>query len=267
MLEKVDLTRQLSKEDHHEQMKKLQERLRLLQHACLDAKVATTIVLEGWDAAGKGSMVGVLVEKLDPRGFRVRATYAPLVDELYRPWLWRFWMRLPAAGEIVVFDRSWYGRVLVERIEEVATPEEVEAAFGEIDAFERNLADDGQVLVKLFLHISRKEQKKRFKKAEGDPYARWKIRPEDWRHHAQYDQIYQATEEMLERTSTTHAPWSIIEANDKRWAQVEAFRAIVDAVEGRLKKLGKLPPEGARGIVPAAPAPTAAKKSRLTVAP
>jgi polyphosphate kinase 2 (PPK2 family) len=264
MLEKVDLTHRLDKHDHKKRLRVLQDRLRVLQQAALDAQVATSIVLEGWDAAGKGTLVGQLVEKLDPRGFKVKPTYAPIVEELYRPWLWRFWMRLPAYGEIVVFDRSWYGRVLVERIEKVTGKTNVELAFGEVNDFERALCDDGQVLVKLFLHISKKEQKKRFEKCEKDPYSRWKIKPEDWRHHRQYDRYYAAIEEMLERTSTTHAPWTLVESNDPRWAQVEAFTALIDALEARLKKLGKLPPRDAVGLVKPSVAP--ARKKPVAVA-
>ena len=241
MLEKVDLSRELSKEQADPQLKKLQERLRILQQAALQAPIAVTLVLEGWDSAGKGTLVSKLVERLDPRGFKVRTTNAPLQEELYRPWLWRFWMKMPAYGEIVVFDRSWYGRFAVERVEKLAQKEEVERAFQEINDFERALIDDGQVLVKLFLHITKKEQKRRFKKAEADFKTRWKIQPEDWRRHGQYDEYLAVYEEMLERTSTTVAPWTVVEAMDKRWAVVETFTRVVDAMEKRLKAIGKLP--------------------------
>lgn len=241
MLEKVDLSRALTKEEAEPKLKKLQERLRILQQAALHAPIAVTLVLEGWDSAGKGTLVGKLVERLDPRGFKVRSTNAPLEEELYRPWLWRFWMKLPAYGEIVVFDRSWYGRLGIERVEKLARPDEVERAFQEINDFERALTDDGQVLVKLFLHITRKEQKKRFEKAEADFHTAWKIQPEDWRRHGQYREYLGVYEEMLERTSTTNAPWVVVEATDKRWATVELFERVVQAMEKRLRALGKLP--------------------------
>jgi polyphosphate kinase 2 (PPK2 family) len=262
MLEKVDLSNELSKADYKKRMPRLQERMRVLQQAAYEAGIATSIVLEGWDAAGKGTLVYRLLEKLDPRGFKVRPTYAPTVDELYRPWLWRFWMRLPARGEIVVFDRSWYGRVMVERIEKIIGMKEVQEAYLEINDFERALVDDGQVLVKLFLHISKKEQRKRFEKCESDPYQRWKIKPEDWRHHDQYRKYHRAIEEMLEKTSTAHAPWHVVEAEDRRWAEVEAFSTIVAGIEDRLKKLGKCPPADAVGLMKpktAAPAARTAK--------
>ena len=273
MLEQVDLTRSLPKAAFKRRMPALQERLRVLQRCASDAGVATILVLEGWDASGKGSLVARLVEKLDPRGFKVTPTYAPLPEELYRPWLWRFWNRLPAYGTMAVFDRSWYGRVLVERVEKLASRAEVTEAFNEINDFERALVDDGQVLVKLFLHISKKEQRKRYEKCEKDPYQRWKIKPEDWRHHREYKQYAQAVEGMLERTSTTPAPWTIVEATDRRWAEVETFTTLIAAMEARLEKLGKLPAPGAVGPVrtAAAGSPKArmprAKRARRRSAP
>jgi len=267
MLEKVSLKRSLEKAEYKAELSRLQERLRVLQRAVFEAQVAVTVVLEGWDASGKGTLVSKLVEKLDPRGFRVRPTYAPTPEELYRPWLWRFWLRLPPRGEIAVFDRSWYGRVLVERIEKLASKPLVEQAFTEIRELERQMVDDGQVLVKLFLHISKKEQKKRFRKCEADEFLRWKIKPEDWRHHDQYAQYLKATEEMLEATSTAEAPWTIVPATDKRYSEVECFRAIAAAVERRLKAVHKLPPPNATiGNLAAKPkgaakAPPAARKS------
>lgn len=260
MLEKVDLSRALSKEQAGPKLKKLQERLRILQQAAHHAPIAVTLVLEGWDSAGKGTLVSKLVERLDPRGFRVRPTHAPLQEEFYRPWLWRFWMKLPAYGDMVVFDRSWYGRLGLERVEKLARPDEVERAFQEINDFERALTDDGQVLVKLFLHITKKEQRKRFKKAEANYETRWKIQPEDWRRHAQYDEYLRVYEEMLERTSTTAAPWIVVEAMDKRWALVETFTTVVNALEKRLKAMGKLP--GATRlseVVPPSPKPSKKK--------
>ncbi len=245
MLEKVSLKRELPKDQYKAELSRLQERLRVLQRAAFEAQVATTIVLEGWDASGKGTLVGRLVEKLDPRGFRVRPTYAPTIEELYRPWLWRFWQRLPPRGELAVFDRSWYGRVLVERVEGLVGRRLVEQAFTEIREFERQLVDDGQVLVKLFLHISKKEQRRRFKKCEADPFLRWKIKPEDWRHHEQYPDYLKATEELLEATSTTDAPWTLVGATDRRYSEVECFKAIIGAIERRLAELDKLPPPDA----------------------
>jgi polyphosphate kinase 2 (PPK2 family) len=245
MLEKLNMKKKLSKEEAKPKVERLQERLRVLQRAAYEAKVPVTIVLEGWDAAGKGTLVQRFVEKLDPRGFRLRPTYAPTIEELYRPWMWRFWQRLPPSGEIVVFDRSWYGRVMVDRVEKVIDKSLVGQAFTEIREFERQLTDDGQVLVKVFLHISKKEQRRRFKKCEKDPYQRWKIKPEDWRHHSQYAAYYEAIEEMLEATSTSEGPWTLVPSNDRRTAEVMTLTAVIDAVERRLAALGKLPPKDA----------------------
>jgi polyphosphate kinase 2 (PPK2 family) len=247
MLEKVDLKNKIEKAEYKQRMPKLQERLRVLQSATFETGMPVAIVLEGWDASGKGTLVQRLLEKLDPRGFKVRPTYAATIDELYRPFLWRFWAKLPAFGEIAVFDRSWYGRVLVERVEKLITPDELQSSFTEINEFERMITDGGYVVVKLFLHISKKEQKKRYRKCEKDAYLRWKVKPEDWRHHEQYDDYLEATEEMLEKTSSQHAPWTICEANDRRWAEVEAFGAIIEAMEQRLKVLNKLPSADAAG--------------------
>lgn len=263
MLEKVNLKRELPKDAYKEQLRRLQERLRVLQRAAFEAQLATTIVLEGWDASGKGGLVARLVEKLDPRGFRVRPTYAPTVEELYRPWMWRFWQRLPPKGEIAVFDRSWYGRVLVERVEGLIGRRDVEQAFTEIRELERQLVDDGQVLVKLFLHITKKEQRRRYKKCEKDPFLRWKIKPEDWRHHEQYADYLDATEEMLEATSTTDAPWTLVGATDRRHSEVECFRAIISGIERALATLGKLPPADATiGNLAAKPAAIPKGKSK-----
>ena len=239
MLEKVDLTRNLTKQAAQPQIATLQERLRILQYAALSSGVATTVVLEGWDAAGKGLLVSKLVEKLDPRGFKVRATYAALQEELYRPWLWRFWMKLPANGEIVVFDRSWYGRVLIERIEEIVGPKNVELAFQEIVDFERTLVDDGQVLVKLFRHISKKEQRRRFEKCEKDPHTRWKIKPEDW-HHEQYAE-YSPPSKRCSSAPAPPTPWAVV-GHRQAMGRVGALTRIVEAIEARLKALNELHP-------------------------
>lgn len=231
MLDKVDLTNEISKEDYKKRLPKLQERLRVLQQAARDARVPTVVVLEGWDAAGKGGLVMKLVEKLDPRSFRVRPTYAPLQEELYRPWLYRFWQRLPARGEIAVFDRSWYGRVLVERVEEISDGEEVREAFSEINEFERHVVNFGTVLCKFWLHISKAEQLKRFNERGKDPYRSYQLTDDDWRNREKWGPYERAVDEMLERTSTSYAPWTIVEANDKLFARVKVLRTAVEALE------------------------------------
>jgi polyphosphate kinase 2 (PPK2 family) len=160
------------------------------------------------------------------------------------PWLWRFWLKLPNYGEMAIFDRSWYGRVLVERVEGFTPEEEWRKAYRDIVDFERTIADDGYVIVKFFLHISKKEQKRRFKKLEKDPLESWHVQPEDWEHHRKYDQYVLAIEEMLERTETEWGPWTIVEATDRRWARVKIFETIIHRIEWALEKRGhSLPAE------------------------
>jgi polyphosphate kinase 2 (PPK2 family) len=175
---------------------------------------------------------------MDPRGFRVHPIGAPHADELLRPFLWRFWIRLPASGHVEVFDRSWYGRVLIERIDGL-TPEPVwRRAYEEIRDFERQLVDDGMVLIKFWLHIGKKEQRRRFRACERDPLLSWKITPEDWRHHEQYDDYFLAVEEMLERTSTHYAPWTVVESTHRRYASMKILETVVERWERALKDRG-----------------------------
>ncbi|MBI3098016.1 MAG: hypothetical protein HYY93_07205 [Planctomycetes bacterium] len=259
MLEKVDLSREMSKEEYKKVFQPLQDRLRALQRTAKDAGIATTVVFEGWDASGKGSMINLLLERMDPRGFKVHPTTAPNIEEIYRPFLWRFWIRLPGYGEIAVFDRSWYGRALVERIDKLTPKADWQRAYQEINDFERNLTDDGQAVVKFFMHISRKEQRKRFRKCEKDPILKWKVTEEDWKHHRQYKKYYRAVEEMLEKTSTQDAPWHIIESTDDRWARVEIFRILIEAMEARLraKVVAQAAAQAAKSATVASAAPKA----------
>lgn len=248
MLDKVDLNRTLPKSEYRALASDLQRRLSELQKACWRAQIPTVIVFEGWDAAGKGSSVQLLTRHLDPRGFTLYAIQAPRPHELQAPWLWRFWQRVPVYGEIAIFDRSWYGRVLVERVEGF-TPEELwRSAYRDIVNFERLLADDGYTLVKFFLHISKTEQAQRFRRLEADPLTSWYVQPEDWEHHAHYDTYVTAIEEMLERTDTEWGPWTLVEATDRRWTRYRILTTLVTRLETALE---------ARGLpLPENPAPT-----------
>jgi polyphosphate kinase 2 (PPK2 family) len=172
MLEKVDLTLKLPKEENKRQMPRLQRRLYDLEKACWDANVPSIIVFEGWDAAGKGTSISKLTSRLDPRGFKLYPIREARTFEKHLPWLWRFWLKTPNYGEMAIFDRSWYGRVLVERVEGLTPVQEWRKGYRDIVDFERNLADDGYVIVKFWLHISKKEQKRRFKKLEKNPLTR-----------------------------------------------------------------------------------------------
>jgi polyphosphate kinase 2 (PPK2 family) len=234
MLENVNLKRKLSSAEYKKVMPGLQRRLYDLEKACWDHKVSSIILFEGWDAAGKGSAIATLTQRLDPRGFKLHAVSEPRTFEQGRPWLWRFWLRTPNAGEMAIFDQSWYMRVLQERVESVVPEQTWRQAFNDIIDFERMLADDGTVILKFFLHISRKEQEKRFRQIEVDPLESWRVTKEDWARHKKYYEYLTAVEEMLELTETAEGPWTIIEATSKRWTRVRILSTIIGALEHRL---------------------------------
>ncbi len=238
MLEKVDLTKQLGKQEYKERFPQLRQRLYDVQKTCWDAKIPTVILFEGWDAAGKGTSINLLTRRLDPRGFKVYPIREARTYERARPWLWRFWLKLPNYGEMAIFDRTWYGRVLVERVEGLTPEKEWRRAYRDIVEFERQITDDGYVIIKFWLHISKKEQKRRFKKIAKDPLDWWRVTPEDWDHHKKYDEYLLAVEEMLERTETEYAPWTIVEATDRRCARVKIFETIINAMEETLRERG-----------------------------
>lgn len=221
----------------------MQRRLHRLQRACWESKVATVVVFEGWDAAGKGTTINKLTQRLEPRGFSLHAISEPRTFELHLPWMWRFWFKLPNWGEIAIFDRSWYGRVLVERVEKLVDRRRWRRGYGDIVSFERGLADDRYLIVKFFLHISKKEQKARFEKLESDPSTSWHVEEEDWDHHAKYDQYLLAVEEMLERTESEWGPWTLVEATNRRWARVKIFETLIRCMEEGLERHGCEVPE------------------------
>jgi polyphosphate kinase 2 (PPK2 family) len=192
------------------------------------------VLFEGWDASGKGGAIKRLVAKLDPRHVRVVQYAAPTPDEKRHHYLLRFGPALPGWGGMAVLDRSWYGRVMVERVEEFATPPEWKRAYGEIANFEHSLTAEGMILLKFFLHISEEEQLRRFKAREKDPLKQWKLTAEDWRNRAKRAQYDAAIQEMVKRTSTPFAPWHLIEAEDKRYARVKVVETVVETVEAAL---------------------------------
>jgi polyphosphate kinase 2 (PPK2 family) len=236
MLEKVDLTKKLGKQEYKERFPQLRQRLYDVQKTCWDAKIPTVVFFEGWDAAGKGTSINLLTRRLDPRGFKVYPIREARTYERARPWLWRFWLKLPNYGEMAIFDRTWYGRVLVERVEGLTPEKEWRRAYRDIVEFERQIADDDYVIVKFWLHISKKEQKRRLKEMENDPLNCWRVTPGDWAHHKKYDKYLLAVEEMLERTETEYGPWTIVEATDRRWMRVKIFETIIRAMEDALEK-------------------------------
>jgi polyphosphate kinase 2 (PPK2 family) len=234
MLEKIDLSQRIEKKEYKRIMPVLQNRLYLVQKASWDAGLPVIILFEGWDAAGKGTSIQGLTAPLDPRGFKLYPIRAARTYEKKRPWLWRFWQKLPARGEWAIFDRSWYGRVLVERVEKLVPESEWRRAYRDIVDFERTLFDDGHILVKFFLHIGKGEQRRRFEKLLKDPLTAWHVAQEDWEHHRHYDEWLLAYEEAFERTETEWGPWTIVEATDRRFTRVKMLRTIIRTLEERL---------------------------------
>src|SRR5271157_5066193 len=214
--------------DYERRLGDLQQTLQRIQQAYLGTPHRAVIALEGWDTAGKGGVVRRLGWALDPRSFRVAAISAPGEREKSLHYLQRFWERLPQYGQIVAFDRTWYGRVLVERVEGFATPAEWKRAYKEINEFEEMLLDDGVRLVKLFLHITPEEQVRRFRNRLTDPLKRWKLSYEDFRNRGRWKEYEEAIEDMMEKTSTRRAPWHLIPANDKPYGRLAALRIIAD---------------------------------------
>jgi polyphosphate kinase 2 (PPK2 family) len=235
MLENVDLTVRLEREAYQKQVKPLQNRLHLLAFQVYQQKRPVVVAFEGWDAAGKGGAIKRLTERLDPRGYVVHPIAAPAGEDKEHHYLYRFWRRLPEAGQIAIFDRSWYGRVLVERVEHFAKDADWLRAYSEINEFERQLVDFGTIVFKFWLHITPEEQLKRFQERENTPYKAWKLTPEDWRNRARWDEYRQAVDDMVLKTSTPRAPWTIVEANDKYYARIKVLKTVVDKLAKELR--------------------------------
>ena len=227
-LAKFGKHKKLKRADYLEKLARLQHRLEHIQQAYLATGERAALVFEGWDAAGKGGVIRRISQVLDPRSFKVWPIAAPHEQDAKRHYLARFWERLPPNGSIAIFDRSWYGRVLVERVEGLATEAEWRRAYDEINEFERLLLDDGMRVVKIFLHITPEEQLRRFEERMTDPLKRWKLSYDDFHNRALWDSYETAIEEMLSRTSTRRAPWSLVGANDKKHARVECLRIMVE---------------------------------------
>lgn len=234
MLETLDLDKHIDKATYEKSFRPLRDKLDDLQRAVYEAKIPVAIVFEGWDAAGKGDSIEKLVGRLDPRGYKVHPIFEPSIEELLRPFLWRFWSRIPGRGEIAIFDHSWYMRVLHERVEKTVSKREWQSAYNEISQFERMLTDDGMVMLKFWLQISKKEQKKRFKTMEGSKYDRWRVTRKDWKAHERYGDYLEAAEEMIERTSSAYAPWTLVEATDKHYRRIKIFKTVIDALQTAL---------------------------------
>jgi polyphosphate kinase 2 (PPK2 family) len=249
VLDDLDLSLKLSREEEAERLERAWTRLTqlrltlggLIGDGTLGPPVC--VIFEGEDASGKGGAIRRLVASLDPRHVRVVQFAAPTHDEKRHHFLWRFWPSLPGWGGMAVFDRSWYGRVLVERVEGFATREQWLRAYDEINSFERSLADEGMVLIKFWLHISSEEQKNRFERRAKDPLKSWKLTDEDWRNREKRDRYKQAVEDMVARTSVDpHARWHLIPGESKRYARVAVIETVISEVEEGMRRAGQEPP-------------------------
>jgi polyphosphate:AMP phosphotransferase len=234
VLDTVDLTQSVSKRVYEKQLPKLQTRLQRLTWKAFQRQTSSLLVFEGWDGAGKGSAIRRVTEAVDARLFRVVPVAAPSEEERSHHYLWRFWRQLPRAGTVTIFDRSWYGRVLVERVEGFATRAEWQRAYHEINEFERQLTEHGTVVLKFWLHISPQEQLERFRKREQVAHKQYKITAEDYRNRKRWPEYEQAVHDMVSHTSTRYAPWTLVAGNDKPFARLEILRAFTQALEARL---------------------------------
>lgn len=234
-LKEVDLSPSVEEEEYKKELKKLQARLSELHNKIYERKIPVILCYEGWDAAGKGGNIRRVAYPLDPRGFDVHPIASPLPHELNRQYLWRFWTRLPRTGHICIFDRTWYGRVMVERLEGFCSEKDWQRAYNEINEFERQLTDWGAVVLKFWIHIDPDTQLARFTERQNTPEKQWKITDEDWRNREKWPQYEEAVDEMLQKTSTKNAPWYIIESNDKKYARIRTLKIIIEALEKACK--------------------------------
>ena len=236
VLGKINAYQELTKEDYKKELDKYQKRLKQLQIEMFKAQIPTVICFEGWDAAGKGGAIRRLTAALDPLGFSVHPVSAPNVVERQFHYLWRCWVHLPEAGNIAIFDRTWYGRVMVERIEGFAKDYEWQRAYDEIKDMEQQWAEHGFAIAKFWLQIDKEEQLRRFTDRQNDPMKQWKITDEDWRNRDKWEAYEEAVNEMLVRTDTSYAPWTVVEGNNKYYARLKVLKTVVELFE---KKLGK----------------------------
>lgn len=234
ILGKSDLSLSLSREEYLDKLKKYQEKIRNLEYEVYKKRIPVIILYEGWDAAGKGGNIRRLSQSLDPRGYEVVPVAAPSDVEKRHHYLWRFWNRIPKAGHIAIFDRTWYGRVLVERVEGFCTRPEWNRAYDEINEMERQFTDFGAVLVKFWLNIDKAEQLKRFNERRENVWKQWKITEEDWRNREKWDLYLGAVDEMLLKTSTQNSPWTVVESNCKLYARIKTLKTVIDSVERAL---------------------------------
>ena len=250
MLETIDLSKSLTREEYVESLTRYQLQLRTLGYQLYAHKRLVVVVYEGWDAAGKGGNIKRVTERLDPRGYEVIPIAAPQGEDRTHHYLWRFWRRLTAPDEkqVLIFDRSWYGRVMVERVEGFCTEAEWKRAYREINEFERQLVDFSVILVKFWIHIGQDEQLRRFEERQAISYKAWKLTDEDWRNRGKWEDYETAVEDMLLKTSTRTAPWTIVEGNDKSYARVKTLHRLVEVLSKELDYQPDEPPtKGEKG--------------------
>ena len=238
-LAEVDLKKSISEEEYKKELDRLQKRLSELHNELYHKKVPVIIAYEGWDAAGKGGNIKRVAAALDPRGYEVHPIASPEPAEKARHYLWRFWNRLPKDGHIAIFDRTWYGRVMVERIEGFCTENDWQRAYNEINEFEKELDDWNAVIIKFWVHIDKDTQLARFTDRQNTPEKQWKITDEDWRNREKWDAYEAAIDEMISKTSNKFAPWHILESNDKKYARIKALKIIIKAIEEKLAGIEK----------------------------
>jgi polyphosphate kinase 2 (PPK2 family) len=253
MLETIDLSKTIDENKYSRLLVKYQVALFALSYQIYLQQRPVVIVFEGWDAAGKGGAIKRLTEKMDPRGYVVHPIAAPNGDDATHHYLWRFWRRLPETGQTAIFDRSWYGRVMVERIEGFCQEADWKRAYREINQFERELVDFGTILFKFWMHISREEQLRRFETRAVDRLRNWKLTDEDWRNREKWDTYYEAVNDLLIKTSTVVAPWTVVEGDSKYYARIKVLKTVVNKLK---KELNYNPFE----LKPALPGPIIANK-------
>lgn len=235
ILSSVNPAKDIPDDEYKNQLKYYQNKLSYLGYKLYAKRKPVIIVYEGWDAAGKGGNIRRITQKLDPRGYEVVPVAAPSQEELAHHYLWRFWQAFPKDGHFTIFDRSWYGRVMVERIEHFCSDDEWRRAYKEINDMELHLHNHGAIIFKFWLHIDKDEQLRRFKAREEDPLKQYKITQEDWRNRDKWDEYEKAVDEMLFRTSTSYAPWTVVESNNKKFARIKTLKLVVDTLEEKLK--------------------------------
>jgi len=240
LLDSLNQDHEMEKDEYKSKLQDLQLAMLELQQELLTTKRTLMLVFEGVDAGGKGGAIKRVIEKLDPHKIKVHSITKPTPVEYRYHYMWRFWNKLPAHGDIAIFDRSWYGRVLVERVEGFATKDEWKRAYGEINEFERTLTQDGTIIIKFYMHITKDEQKHRFERRQKDPFKRWKINDEDWRNRDKWDQHIAAAEDMFKLTSGEECPWHVIPGNYKWYARTKVLHTVIERLNKELGTDSKL---------------------------